>query len=338
MNLPPIQSVEDFWGVELSSKTRKLEWGSEDTDDDIDVEKTLELRQACLGASAKEGERNVVQITTENDEGEEVTHTILSMRVGLNEQSSLFLTLRPPVVLELVGGSGPIHIVGQVTESLGPLMDSDTDSSEDEAEISSPEVKALQGLSSKKRPADSPAKKPAPKIAKVEKEESDEDEMDTSEDEEEDDSEEEEDESEEEEEEETKPPPKKQQQTNGKLKGKPSKSGDKGAMFKTPQIGGNKKATPQQRGTQSAPTTPKMKGEKKKGAPPSASTGGKTMSSTAPGALNTDEIKKKLLKMSPNIPKKLEKFNNFVSNSFKVKDDATKKHLWEFVQKNRAEK
>ena len=44
--------------------------------------------QACLGASAKEGERNVVQVTTENDEGEEVTHTILSMRVGLNEQVS----------------------------------------------------------------------------------------------------------------------------------------------------------------------------------------------------------------------------------------------------------
>ncbi len=44
--------------------------------------------QACLGAAAKEGERNVVQVTTENDEGDEVTHTILSMRVGLNEQVS----------------------------------------------------------------------------------------------------------------------------------------------------------------------------------------------------------------------------------------------------------
>jgi hypothetical protein len=27
-------------------------------------------------------------VTTENDEGDEVTHTILSMRVGLNEQVS----------------------------------------------------------------------------------------------------------------------------------------------------------------------------------------------------------------------------------------------------------
>ena len=34
--------------------------------------------------------------------------------------------------------------------ALGPLMDSDTDSSEDEAEISSPEVKALQASSGSK--------------------------------------------------------------------------------------------------------------------------------------------------------------------------------------------
>ena len=38
--------------------------------------------------------------------------------------------------------------------ALGPLMDSDTDSSEDEAEISSPEVKALQASASKVRVVD----------------------------------------------------------------------------------------------------------------------------------------------------------------------------------------
>lgn len=35
---------------------------------------------------AKEKERNVVQVTTENEEGVAVTHTILSMRLGVNEQ------------------------------------------------------------------------------------------------------------------------------------------------------------------------------------------------------------------------------------------------------------
>ena len=35
---------------------------------------------------AKEGERNVVEVTTDNEEGEKVSHTILSMRLGGVEQ------------------------------------------------------------------------------------------------------------------------------------------------------------------------------------------------------------------------------------------------------------
>jgi len=42
--------------------------------------------QACLGAAAKEGERNVVEVTADDEDGEEVTHAILSMRVGGTEQ------------------------------------------------------------------------------------------------------------------------------------------------------------------------------------------------------------------------------------------------------------
>ncbi len=67
--------------------------------------------------SAKEGDRNVVQIIAENEEGEEVRHTILSMRVGGTEQCSLFLSLNPPISFELVSGSGPVHIVGSMVES-----------------------------------------------------------------------------------------------------------------------------------------------------------------------------------------------------------------------------
>lgn len=73
--------------------------------------------QACLGVSAKEGERNIVQLTAENEEGEIVKHTILSLRMGGTEQCSLFLTLNPPVAFELVSGSGPVHIVGSSVES-----------------------------------------------------------------------------------------------------------------------------------------------------------------------------------------------------------------------------
>jgi len=39
------------------------------------------------------------------------------------------------------------------------------------------------------------------------------------------------------------------------------------------------------------------------------------------GAPSLEEVKQKLLKIS-NLPKKMEKFNNFVSHSFKVTDDS----------------
>ena len=44
--------------------------------------------QACLGTNAK-NERNVVNITTENMDGESVSFTILSMRLEKNEQVGL---------------------------------------------------------------------------------------------------------------------------------------------------------------------------------------------------------------------------------------------------------
>ena len=42
--------------------------------------------QACLGAKAKPGERNVVELTAEDENGQEVTHSILSLTVGVMEQ------------------------------------------------------------------------------------------------------------------------------------------------------------------------------------------------------------------------------------------------------------
>jgi len=46
---------------------------------------TLRL-QACLGAGAEDGERNIVEVVTTNDKGKKVTHTILSLKVGTIEQ------------------------------------------------------------------------------------------------------------------------------------------------------------------------------------------------------------------------------------------------------------
>ena len=87
-----------------------FEW-TEDEQEEEDLESILELRQvfltlevaaglvscllyspqACLGVDAKPKERNVVQVTTENEGGVTVTHTILSMRLGVNEQVSYWI-------------------------------------------------------------------------------------------------------------------------------------------------------------------------------------------------------------------------------------------------------
>lgn len=49
--------------------------------------------KACLGAKAKSGERNVVELTAEDENGEEVTHSILSLSVGGTEQVWLYIIM-----------------------------------------------------------------------------------------------------------------------------------------------------------------------------------------------------------------------------------------------------
>ncbi|XP_064381984.1 nucleoplasmin-like protein ANO39 isoform X2 [Halichondria panicea] len=301
------QSLEEFWGAELSSKQKKITWQDEDDDEDEDmagivIDKTLELRQACLGASAKDGERNVVQVVAENDEGEKVKHTILSLRVGGTEQCSLFLSLNPPITFELVSGSGPVHIVGSCVETMNTFDDlDDTSSSEDDEDVEVPslEVKALVNSAKKKRPADSPVAKPA-KQMKLEKssdestadnsmdtsgsiakrnkkrhviqeepeESDDDDDDDLSDDDDVDMSDDDEVSDDEEEVEDVKPPTKKPQaKSNGKPNnnnGKPKQKGQDLLKSKVFKTPQPPKQAPKStKGTMSAPTTPKQKGNVK---------------------------------------------------------------------------
>lgn len=91
-----------FSGTKLSSKSKVYEYNGE-SDEEEGIDTVVELRgvfylqfnknylnyqfffsQACLGAEAK-NERNIVNLTAEMD-GENVTHSILSMRLEKNEQ------------------------------------------------------------------------------------------------------------------------------------------------------------------------------------------------------------------------------------------------------------
>jgi hypothetical protein len=296
---------------------------------------------------------NIVSLTTIDGEDEEITLPIAWLSTKI-PQVSMRLPLRPPVKLELTQGSGPVAICGIHEMVLtGPDDFSDEDDDEEEGEMvpkpESPELKAITDRSkvSAKRKAESQAVDSAKKSKKtkqieVEEEDTDEDDEDYEDEEmddndlrkylnkvkgafngkagdDEDDTDEEEDyededEDEDEDESEEEEPPKKAQKT------------------KTPQVKAQKsqmkEKTPKQ---EQKPKTPLTSG--KKGAntpakitPASGKKGGPPKS--------IGEIQAKLLR-SPSLPKKVEKFNNFLKNTFKVEDPPTQKQLWDYVQKNK---
>lgn len=325
MDSVAIEPMFDFWGVELTGKHRKLQWPRSGEEPEPDVTVRLELRQACLGAKAKPGERNVVELTAEDENGQEVTHAILSLSVGGTEQSPLFLEVFPPVTFNLASGSGPLHIVGTVHTEFDETASDELD--EEDVSLSTPEL-----MKNRKRPAESPPSKAA-KTMKLVKENGDE--METSvgqengseesDDEEESDSEgEEEDEEEDEEEKVTrKTPVKPTVVSKPKVKSaqKPPKSLAERPQFKTPQPLKGSKASGKV--TLSAPATPEQQS--------------KSAKKIAKSTMSIEDMKEKL-KKTPNLPKKLDKFGNYVQHNFKLTDDKIKKELWEFAQKMRAAK
>lgn len=105
-----------FWGAELSCSAPTHSWKlfqEEECEDDM--RHLLFLRQATLGVNAIEGERNIIQVTSKDYEGNEVSHVLCSLTLGQGlDAADLDLTLQydHEVSFKLIKGSGPIHIVG----------------------------------------------------------------------------------------------------------------------------------------------------------------------------------------------------------------------------------
>ncbi|RMX57661.1 hypothetical protein pdam_00005019 [Pocillopora damicornis] len=73
------------------------------------------------------------------------------------------------------------------------------------------------------------------------------------------------------------------------------------------------------------PSTPKTDGKKDQGKKAGAKT---------PEVLSMDKIKEKLLK-TPNLPKKVEKFKNYLKHSYKITDEAESTKLWDWLKENK---
>lgn len=256
-----MEPMVDFWGVELTGKQRKAQWPKSEEEAEPDVTVRLELRQACLGAKAKTGERNVVELTAEDENGQEVTHTILSLCVGGTEQSPLFLEVFPPVTFHLASGSGPLHIVGSVHTEVDDITSDEEEEEDSNASESLPEL-----MKSRKRAAESPPNKAAAKTLKLAKEngETSETSVDQEDSEEESDEEEEDSEESEEEQEEKSTPLKATPVSKPKVKSaqKPPKHVEPKPQFKTPQS--LKRSKTSGKVTLSAPTTPEQTKSAKK--------------------------------------------------------------------------
>ncbi|RDD41669.1 Mitotic apparatus protein p62, partial [Trichoplax sp. H2] len=140
---------EEFWGqycittVKLSKEKPSIVWKLDEEDDsELDIVTTLLIKQACLGASAKKDEVNVVEVCTVDYSGEEVQCPIVNLTCkGSSACSTVNATLHSPVELKLTAGSGPVHLSGCLEEVLVDMSE-DEDEDEDEDADEDSEIKA----------------------------------------------------------------------------------------------------------------------------------------------------------------------------------------------------
>jgi len=130
---------EYFWGVQLDSKTKEIEWNpeknfpKEEKEEGIPVPRhSLMIKQAILSHEASDGEVAVVEAEAMGYAQANIKTLIAVMVQGKDHQRSLDLVFHDaPVKLRLVKGSGPVHLVGAHGVAYRYVGDDDDDDDED---------------------------------------------------------------------------------------------------------------------------------------------------------------------------------------------------------------
>merc|ERR1711973_1066209 len=125
-----VDTNEEFWGITLTAERKVHTWNPVEAEED--VEHKIQVTQACLGQKAKEGERNVIEVTTEDDDGKKISCAIVSLRVGFAECMHLELGFTNPVKFMLKEGNGPISLCGVHLSALPLDLDNNDMESSDE--------------------------------------------------------------------------------------------------------------------------------------------------------------------------------------------------------------
>ncbi|CAK8675818.1 nucleophosmin-like [Clavelina lepadiformis] len=313
MDFETDMSKEYLWCIKLDKAEKSNHWEGRD---DGGLEQ-LVLKRACMGVGAKDGERQLLEVTSFNSRQERVEACFCSLRGGSQEDVNLSdLTIFPPAIFKLIEGNGPVHLVGN------HMMMGDEDDSEDE-DYSDDEVSLdLDDDVSDEVEEEKPkikengdAGKKQVKSGKVKKQKIKEEIMDD-EDEDEDDEDDVDLEEEDEDEEETPvpaPQPKKR-----KLE---TKAGDENKKPDT--------TTPQKKKRTIDAGTPKTPLQQKENKTPQS---GKKTPAKAYGSV--DEVKAAIKKYPGGKPKKEDKFCNWVKSAFKVSNDEWIKDLWKAHKKD----
>merc|ERR1711962_659782 len=106
-----------FWGAELSCSSPMHSWRIFHPEDECedDLRHLLFLKQATLGVNAIPGERNIVQVTSKDYEGNVVRQVLCSLTLGQGLGTTdldLVLQYDHEVSFKLIKGAGPVHLVG----------------------------------------------------------------------------------------------------------------------------------------------------------------------------------------------------------------------------------
>ena len=117
-------------GITLSKENKVYTWNPTASSEE-DVEHKLQITQACLGYQAVKGDRNLIEVTTKDDEGKKITCPIVALTVGGKECIHLELGFNNPSKFTLKEGSGPIGLSGAHLQALPLDLDDDSCSESD---------------------------------------------------------------------------------------------------------------------------------------------------------------------------------------------------------------
>nr|BAN20278.1 conserved hypothetical protein [Riptortus pedestris] len=141
-----------FWGLTLDSNKRKEVWDPDRNPPGAGAdmqgfrgEHTLLVKQIVLGAEAKDGDVNVVEVEAMGYKAD-VKFPIAVMRGG-GSQSQAVLDLLfpdPPVTFHLAKGSGPVHLLGNHTIGTGELVGDDDEDEDLEDELDEEDIEDLE--------------------------------------------------------------------------------------------------------------------------------------------------------------------------------------------------